>query len=78
MSSIDMVSEVSARRMIGWLSASALTILGSSTSSGSWLRTRPSASRISLAAWPISVVSENCSVTRLRPKLDVEEMSLMP
>lgn len=78
MSSMLIVSEVNARRMIGWLSESAFTMRGSSASSGNWPVIRPSASRTSLAAWPISVVSENSSVTRLRPNEEDDEMPLMP
>ena len=40
-SSIDSVSEVSASRMIGWLSESALTMRGSSASSGNWFGHAP-------------------------------------
>jgi hypothetical protein len=44
------VSEVTARRITASELASALTMRGASASSGSWLVTRPTASRMSLAA----------------------------
>ena len=58
--------------------ASALTIRGSSASSGSWFTTRPIESRASEAATLRSVASVNSTVTRLCPKDEREEMALTP
>ena len=78
MSSTDMVSEVTASRMTASALASALTMRGGSTSSGSWLVTRPTASRMSEAATSRSTPSLNSTVTRLRPKDEVDEIDLTP
>ena len=65
-------------RMTASALASALTMRGSSASSGSWFRTRPIESRASEAATLRSVASLNSTVTRLRPNDEREEMSLTP
>ena len=63
-------------RITASASASALTMRGSSASSGSEFDTRAIASRVSIAATSRSTSSSNSSVTRLRPKLDCDEMAL--
>jgi len=66
-SAVVIRSEVMARRITGEASASLLTTCGSSASSGSSPRTRPTASRTSLAATSISTPVSNSMVTRERP-----------
>ena len=58
--------------------ASALTMRGSSASSGSWFRTRPIESRASEAATLRSVASVNSTVTRLRPDEERDEIPATP
>ena len=78
MSSTDLVSEVTARRMTASALASALTMRGGSTSSGSWLMTRDTASRMSDAATSRLTPSLNSTVTRLLPNDDADEIALTP
>ena len=72
-----MVDDVAERRMIASESASALTMVGASASSGR-LRNAPIASRRSLAATLRSVESSNWMVTRLWPALLCEEIETTP
>jgi hypothetical protein len=73
-----MRSEVTATRITGSASASLFTTCGSSASSGRSPRTRPTASRTSLAATSISTLVSNSMVTRLRPCRLSELMVRMP
>jgi hypothetical protein len=73
-----MRSLTTAMRMIGSASASLLTMRGSSTSSGRRPRTRPTASRMSLAASSILRPLTNSTVVRLRPVRLCEEIVLTP
>jgi hypothetical protein len=63
--------------MIASASASALTMVGGSASSGRLLRL-PMASRRSLAATSISAFSLNSMVTRLWPEVLCEEIEATP
>ena len=72
------LDEVTARRMIASPLVSALAMVGGSASSGRLRCALPTASRRSLAATLMSVESENCTVTRLRPLVEVDWMSVQP
>ena len=74
----DRPAEVTAMRITGWALASALTISGWSAVSGSWLTIRATASRTSVAATSISTLSLNSSVTRDRPKRELDEIDRTP
>ena len=65
-------------RITGWALASALTICGWSAPSGNWFTIRATASRTSVAATSISVLSLNSKVTRLRPKREFDEIARTP
>jgi hypothetical protein len=65
-------------RTTGCASASALTICGVSAPSGRLLAIRATASRVSVAATSMSASSANSSVTRLRPKRELDEIDRTP
>ena len=77
-SSDDRRSLVNGMTMIGWASASTFAMIGSSISSGSRPRTRPTRSRTSLAATSGSMFWRKRTVIRLLSGRLTEDRTSMP
>ena len=77
-SAVVIRSDVAASRITGSALASLLTMRGSSASSGSLPRTRPTAARTSFAASSMSRPVTNSTVVWLRPCRLSEVMLRMP